>query len=29
MTDGYKAYVTNMEAYVNMIIENVAEAMRH
>ena len=22
MTDGYKAYVTNMEAYVNMIIEN-------
>ena len=24
-----KAYVTNMEAYVNMVIENVAEAMRH
>ena len=24
-----KAYVKNMEAYVNMVIENVAEAMRH
>ena len=24
-----KAYVTNMEAYVNKVIENVAEAMRH
>lgn len=24
-----KAYITNMEAYVNKVIENVAEAMRH